>query len=212
MLPTILSKPRLADDVALGARLAKMQERPIGPEDVADVLNTAKVKHVIVGAHATNGYTGRPRATVDVDVIARFPKKAAQAIARAFPHLKMQDTPVVIRFKDQDREAIDVMKPIGSTLWSRLLEHGLQVRVGSTGIRIPVLEGVLASKFAAMVSIHRRPGDKMIDGGDFIRMVEVNTVINLQLLSELGDLVYPGGGKEILKLVADARAGKRIEF
>ena len=28
----------------------------------------------------------------------------------------------------------------------------------------------------------------------------------------LGELVYPGGGEEILKLVADARAGKRLEF
>jgi len=61
MIPTILRKPSFACDVALGARLAKMQCRPIGREDVARVLNAAKVTHAIVGAHATHGYTGRPR-------------------------------------------------------------------------------------------------------------------------------------------------------
>ena len=63
MLQTIIRKPRTAEDIAQGARLAKMQNREIGPVDVARVLDAAKVKYVLVGAHATNGYTGRPRAT-----------------------------------------------------------------------------------------------------------------------------------------------------
>src|SRR5687768_5160766 len=111
MLPTIIRKPDTNEDVALGARLAKMQGRPIGPEDVARVLREAGVEYVLVGAHAANGYTGRPRATLDVDVVVKHPKKAADAIAAAFPHLQAQDTPVVTRFKDQDHEAIDLMKP-----------------------------------------------------------------------------------------------------
>ena len=35
---------------------------------------------------------------------------------------------------------------------------------------------------------------------------------NQKKLTELGELVYAGGGAELLKLVADARAGRRIEF
>ncbi|MGH7179899.1 MAG: hypothetical protein ACREJC_21160 [Tepidisphaeraceae bacterium] len=31
-------------------------------------------------------------------------------------------------------------------------------------------------------------------------------------LTELGELVYSRGGKGLLKLIADARAGKRLEF
>ena len=122
MLQTEIRTPQTANDIALGAQLAKMQNRPIGPADVARVLRDAGVKYVIVGAHAANGYTGRPRATVDVDVIVQHPKKAADAIAAAFPHLTMEDTPVVTRFKDQTLEAIDLMKPASSKLWGALLK------------------------------------------------------------------------------------------
>src|SRR5215218_5554893 len=95
MLQTIVRRPQLAEDIELGSKLAVMQDRPITPEHVARVLNQAKLKYVLVGAHATNGYTGRPRATVDVDLIAQFPKKVAKAISSAFPLLTMEDTPVV---------------------------------------------------------------------------------------------------------------------
>ena len=67
-------------------------------------------------------------------------------------------------------------------------------------------------KFAAMVSVHRAYEDKLIDGRDFIYMVKKNSELDPDTLQRLGELVYSGGGKEILKLVADARAGKRLEF
>src|SRR5437773_11180543 len=94
MSPTVVRQPRTAEDIALGATLAKMQNRPIGPAEVARVLQDAGVKYVIVGGHAANGYTGRPRATVDVDLIAQFPKKAVRAIAAAFPDLVISDTQI----------------------------------------------------------------------------------------------------------------------
>jgi hypothetical protein len=212
MLQTILRQPKTAQDIALGSRLGQMQNRIIGPEAVATVLAKAKAVYVLVEAHATNGYTGRPRATVDVDVVARHPKKAAAAIQSAFPHLTIKDTPVVIRFSDEDHEAIDVMKPVGSLLWRELLKDRVAVRIGNTKIFVPTVEGVLASKFAAMVSIHRRYADKMIDAGDFLRIVEVNPKLNETKLLHLGDLIYSGGGAEMLKLLADARAGRRLEF
>src|SRR5687768_15006683 len=130
MLTNVIRNPKTAEDVALGARLAKMQGRPIGPDDVARVLRAAGVQYVVVGAHAANGYTGRPRATVDVHVVVQNPKEAADAIAAAFPHLTVQDTPVVTRFKDQDHEAVDLMKPAGSPLWLRLLDESRDVRIG----------------------------------------------------------------------------------
>lgn len=190
-----------------------MQKRDIGPADVADVLNRAKVRYVLVGAHATNGYIGRPRHTVDVDVVVEFPKKASRAIAAAFRELRMVDTPVVIRFKlPNGDEAIDLMKPSGSPLWKRLLKIAVTVKVDGVSVRIPPLEGMLAAKFAAMASPHRRPLDKQQDGLDFARMITVNSQIDLALLKELCDLIYHDAGRDVLKLVADVRAGKRLEF
>lgn len=190
-----------------------MDKREIGPAEVAKVLNAAKVKFVLVGAHAANGYLGRPRNTVDVDVIVEHPKKASVAVAQAFPNLTMRDTPVVIRFTRPDgEEAIDLMKPVGSPLWRHLLKTAVTVNVDGVPIRIPPVEGVLAAKLAAMTSPMRRLLDKQQDGLDFARIVSVNEKLDLGVLSKLGELVYPGGGQEILKHIADARAGKRLEF
>lgn len=212
MLQTVIRRPKAAQDIAAGVRLARMHGKDISPAAVARTLRLAKVRYVLVGAHAANGYTGRPRTTIDVDVIVQFPKKAAKAIAAEFPQLQMHDTPVVIRFMDGDVEAIDLMKPAGSALWVRLLKETREVRIDDEKVRIPVLEGVLAAKFAAMASPHRRQGDKLIDGGDFVRILDANADVDLDLLRDLGELVYAGGGKFVLKLVADARAGRRLEF
>jgi hypothetical protein len=212
MLQTILRAPRTAEDIAQGARLAKMQGREIGPSDVAKVLTEAGLKYVIVGAHAANGYNGRPRATVDVDVVVQFPKKAARAIAGAFPKLQMRDTPVVIRFMDGDQEAIDLMKPTGSKLWARLLKDAREVKVDRKLIRIPSVEGVLAAKFASMISPLRRLADRQQDAADFLRIVDANPKIDAKVLQEMGDLVYPDGGTQLVKYVSDARAGRTLEI
>jgi hypothetical protein len=212
MLQTILRPPRTAEDIAQGARLAKMQGREIGPADVARVLREANVKYVIVGAHAANGYNGRPRATVDVDAVVQFPKKAAKAIAAAFPKLQMRDTPVVTRFMDGDQEAIDLMKPSSCKLWGRLLKDAREMRTQQGLIRIPTLEGVLAAKFVLMISPLRRLPDRKQDAVDFLRIVEVNKHIDQTALKDLGNLVFEDGGNRLVKLVSDARAGKPLEI
>lgn len=193
--------------------MARMYKRDISPKDVAAVLNAAKVKYVLVGAHAANGYTSAPRNTIDVDILARYPKQACSVLAKAFPHLTPYDTPVVVRFKRADGDvAIDVMKPGSPPLWRELIKIAKAVRIDGELIPIPPVEGVLAAKLAAMTSPARLIEKKMFDGGDFIAIVRANPEINLKLLERLGDLVYTGGGKEILKLFADAKAGKRLEF
>jgi hypothetical protein len=212
MLQTIVRPPQIVQDIALGVKLAQMHNRPIGPAEVARVLREAGVKYVIVGAHAVNGYNGRPRTTVDVDVIVLHPKKAARAMAAAFPKLTMQDTPVVIRFRDELSEAVDLLKPGGSPLWRRLLKDARQILVGGAPLLVPPMEGVLAAKFSSMCSPLRRVLDRQQDAVDFGRIVEANQQINLEYLNDLGNLVCADGGKDLLKLVADARAGRRLNI
>src|SRR5688572_13950558 len=134
--PTIVRKPQMAEDIALGVQLARMYDRLISPSGVARVMQLASVEFVIVGAHAINGYTGRPRATVDVDVVAERPEKASRAIASAYPRLVRQAMRGVIRFRDEDHEAIDVIRPTTSALWRRLIHDAIEVRVSGTTLRI----------------------------------------------------------------------------
>jgi hypothetical protein len=65
-------------------------------------------------------------------------------------------------------------------------------------------------KFCPMISLTRAAEDKHQDAHDFILMVKKNAEIDLEKLRELGDLVYPGGGKEIIELVRKVRAGEKL--
>jgi len=77
---------------------------------------------------------------------------------------------------------------------------------------IPTVEMALALKFALMGSQNRPEYKRHLDASDFIRMVDVNKSIDLVKLRELGELVYPGGGKELTEKIGQVRAGKKIQL
>jgi hypothetical protein len=202
----------LAEELRLSERLSRMQGQEIGPSDVIRVLQSAGVEHVLVGAHAISALAGDPRATMDVEVIAEHPERARDALAAAYPDLRVEEHPVAIRFKRENREAIDIIRPSSSPVFRAALQHTRRVPMADVQAVVPTLEMALALKFAAMVSIGRQVKDRYQDAHDFIALVERAGSAEDQTLSRLGELVYPGGGQEILKLVADARAGRRLEF
>ncbi len=187
---------------------------PIAPLQVIAVLNRTKVSFVLVGAYAIGGWTRTPRATQDVDVVvaAKHHKKATAALLEAFPHLVADDNEVVTRLRDRTTQevAIDLMKPNG--VYRAAFKHTTEVELKGHKYRIPSLEMALAMKFAPMVSLMRVDEKKLIDASDFIKMVKANPDIDLELLAELGELVYSGGGKEIAELVRKVRAGERLQI
>ena len=65
-----------------------------------------------------------------------------------------------------------------------------------------------------MVSPNRKYSKKLLDGGDFADIVETNLAAIDQIgkLLKLAELVYKGGGKEILELIKDVEAGRPIRF
>jgi hypothetical protein len=210
--PTIIQSRPSADDLALGERLSVMQGRILTPSAVAKPLDDAGLKFVLVGGHAVNAWTGRARATVDIDIIAEKPTRSRDALKRAFPELTVEEHPVVIRFKDEKLEAIDIIRPESSPLFQRVLKLTRAVQLGDVQVHIPQQEAILALKFAAMAMPTRQLEDRHIDARDFIMVAKLIAAPDEALLNELGELAYTGGGKELLKLVADARAGRRIEL
>jgi hypothetical protein len=184
----------------------------VTPEAVIAILHEAGVRCVLMGTHGLGGWRSEPRATQDVDVLVRRKdiRKTVRALGRAYPALRIEDTPVVTRFIDpvNSKPVIDVMKPT-QAVYQIVFRHAL--RVGDTHF-IPELEMALAAKFAAMVSPNRLPDKKLIDAGDFVNVVRHNrSHINLSKLKRLGDKVYPDGGTEILRLVEDIDAGRTIQ-
>ena len=182
------------------------------PADVIRVLNRARIPFVLVGAHGVFGWMQEGRTTKDVDVVvaARYHKKAVRVLLEEFPHLEEVESEVVSRLKNRDTQqvAVDVMKP--RELYRAAFKNTHEVHTGRLSYRVPSLEMALAMKFAPMISPNRDDAKKLIDAHDFIMIVRVNQEIDLETLSELGDLVYPGGGKELLDLVSRVRAGETL--
>jgi hypothetical protein len=185
----------------------------ITPLEVIRVLNAAKVRFMLLGAHGLAGWMGKPRATEDVDVLVgtRGHKKAVRALLTAFPHLQADDHEVVTRLRDSETGAvvIDVMKT-NQPLYRDALKHTHTVESSGQRYQIPSLELALTTKFAAMISLTRADRDKFQDARDFMYIIDTNPDIDLEKLHALGQLVYNGGGDEIVENVRKVRAGEKL--
>jgi hypothetical protein len=185
----------------------------IKPMDVIRVLNAAKVRFMLLGAHGIGGWIGKPRATEDVDVLVgtRGHKKAVRALLAAFPHLQAEDHPVVTRLRDPETGTIviAVMKA-NQPLYHDALKYTHTVESEGQQYKIPSLELALATKFAAMISLSRAKKDKLQDTRDFMYIVDENPSIDLEKLHALGQLVYNGGGDEIVEKVRQVRVGEDL--
>ena len=111
--------------LAKSAILSRYQIPHVIPlEDVIRVLNAAKVRFVLVGAHGLAGWRNKPRATEDVDVVVaqNHLKKAVKALETAFPNLEPVDLQVVIRMRDRESPhlLVDGMKPVQQPVFETL--------------------------------------------------------------------------------------------
>jgi hypothetical protein len=94
------------------------------------------------------------------------------------------------------------------------LRTGIWVEERGQRFRVPTLEAALANKYGAMRTLGRDAGKRGQDAVDFYNMVkhsldEGRQPIDLAMLEKLGEMVWPGGGgKEILRLVEEVKAGK----
>ncbi len=192
-----------------------MEKRFLSPLDVIRVLNREKISFVLVGAYGLSGWREQARATEDVDVVvaARQVAKAVRVLTKAFPFLESHDAQVVVRLRDKDTKqvAIDVMKPLQPP-YHVIFKHTKKVMMAKEEYRIPNLEMALTCKFAPMISLMRADEKKLQDAADFVDMVKKNADIDLDVLNELGELVYNGGGKEIVELVRKVRAGEMLRL
>ncbi len=160
-------------------------------------------------------HTGSPRATVDVAVIVAQADigKAAKALQNAFPDLKVSDLGSNIRFASSgpgvERERIDVVKADNPFFREILSAYSIAVQAGDLEFVVPTAEAAIALKFAAAISPNRGGEEKPQDGADLVQLVRRQRGLDASVLQELGDLVYPGGGAELLSVVKTIRQGRR---
>lgn len=185
----------------------------VNPKDVIERLNQAGVKFVLMGTHGIGGWRDEPRATQDVDILVqkRHHRKAVNALRQAYPELTVQDQVAVTRFIDPatGKGVIDLLRPL-EPVYQIVFKNTISIEDTHS---IPDLEMALVSKFAAMISPNRPEDKKYIDAGDIINMVGCNREdIDTEKLRRLGEAVYLGGGAEVVKLVEDIKAGRRLHL
>jgi hypothetical protein len=187
-------------------------------DQVLQALTVKKIPFVLTGAHGISGWTGRPRATHDIDILVKGGKnfaRAVKAIQSLYPQLEARRFfGVTGFFPPGDKQSVldvtyphraDNIETLRSAVWTE--EHGHRYRV-------PSLEAALANKYGAMLTPTRDYIKRGQDAVDFAAMVkhsldEGREAIDLARLKKLGEMVWPGGGgEEILRLVEEAKAGK----
>jgi hypothetical protein len=203
-------------------RLYRKNSMDVQPDQVAQALINAKIETwVLMGLHGYVGYMNDPRATQDVDVMVPYALKdqAAEAISRRWPALQQHELEMVIRFSDpgeldqqgKPKPVVDLMLP-----WSKFQEIILAEHIvvdPQTGHHLPTLEAALVSKYAAMVSSYRARARKSYDAGDFRVIVLCNRDrIDVQVLRELADAIWEGGGDEIETFLDVAIRGEQFEL
>lgn len=205
---------RVSSELTLWFRRAREpQVLKVTVEGVLATLHKAQINPVLMGAHGLNVYRSETRATQDVDVliIKKDVRKAVKVLEREYPYLVLADNSAVTRLFDPvtQKPVIDVMKPSSDGM-RVVFRHS--IRIGETH-RIPDLEMAIVCKFWAMTSPNRRQAKQQVDLGDFIDIVETNRdALDLVKLKRIADVTNPRRGNEILRIVEDIDAGRRVRL
>jgi hypothetical protein len=212
----------VAECAALSEQYRQMwHRRAAGMVDLNAILQTLRAKKipfVLTGAHGISGWTGRPRATRDVDILVKAGRnyaRAVKALRDLYPNLETHQFAGVTGFflPGEKQSLIDVTYPHRPDI-QETLETAIWVEEAGQRYRVPALEAALANKYGAMLTPNRDPGKRGIDAVDFFYMVrhaadEGREPIDLEKLRDLGEKVWPGGGgAEIVRLVEEAKAGR----
>jgi hypothetical protein len=195
-----------------------MEKGIVDLDRILAALIAKRVPFVLTGAHGISGWTGRPRATHDVDILVKGGRnfvRAVHVIRELYPNLEERRFAGVTGFfaVGERESVIDVTYPHRPDN-DETLRTAIWVEERNLRFRIPSLEAALANKYGAMLTPTRDSIKRGQDGVDFAGMVkhsmdEGRQPIDLARLEALGEMVWPGGGgKEILRLVDEVKAGK----
>ncbi len=201
------------------------QRRTSGMVDLTSIiraLQAQKVPFVLTGAHGISAWTGRPRATYDVDILVKGGRnyaRAVKALRALYPNLEVREVVGVTGFfvPGEKMSRIDVTYPHREDI-AETLRTAIWVQDRGLRYRVPTLEAALANKYGAMLTPTRDLGKRLMDIADFTWMVkhsadEGRQPIDLEQLAALGEKVWPGGGgPEILRLVEEVLTGQVLDL
>lgn len=197
---------------------SQQTEDVVNPLEVAAIFEDQKFSYVLIGGHMLSFYTGIARATVDVDFIignADF-ARASKAINKSYQQFKETDRVYHVTYDTKknvvDPERIDLIKDVFPLFREVVKLYSVTLREGKSTVKIPTIEAAIALKFAASISPNRGDENKPIDNADLLRLIKSTAKFDEKALLALGELVYTGGGKELVSVVNDMKSGKSVSL
>lgn len=191
----------------------------VNPLEVAAIFEKEKVSYVLIGGHMLSYYTGTARATVDVDFIIGGSDflRASKVIKKNYEQFKQNDRVYHVTYdskkqNQKDAERIDLVKDGFPLFRAVVRQFCITLKASKHSVKIPTIEAAIALKFAASISPNRGDEDKPIDHADLLKLIRSTPSFDDNALSTLGDLIYKGGGKELVSSVKDVRSGKTLSL
>jgi len=191
----------------------------VNPLEVAALFESQKVSYVLIGGHMLSYYTGTARATVDVDFIISGTdfERASQAINEAYAQFQPHNRVYHVTYDTKkphvkDPERIDLVKDGFPLFKSVVKKYCVTLRSKKQVVKIPTIEAAIALKFAALISPHRGDENKPVDHADLLKLIRTQPKLDKKTLLVLGELIYLGGGKELVAMIDDIRHGKAISL
>ncbi len=208
------------DNLKKSFELSSQQvEDAVNPLEVAALFESQNVSYVLIGGHMLSYYTGTARATVDVDFIISGTdfERASQAIRKAYVQFKPHNRVYHVTYDTKnphvkDPERIDLVRDGFPLFNSVVKKYCVTIRSKEQVVKIPTIEAAIALKFAALISPHRGDENKPVDQTDLLKLIRAKPKLDKKTLLALGELIYLGGGKELVATVNDVRHGKLISL
>ena len=181
--------------------------------DVIRVLNEARVCFVLMGTHGLATWHGKldPTKSVEIVVPSRQLKVVGEVLTTAFEGFEAVGLPIwiCVRKRRTHEELVRISKPMLQP-YREIFNHTRRIRIENERVRIPSLEMTVAMIFESMVSIHRKDDDKRPATDDFQSVIRQNPDLNEDKLAALASLIYPKGGRGVLRYVRQSRAGETL--
>ncbi|MFK8067340.1 MAG: hypothetical protein AB8D52_03765 [Gammaproteobacteria bacterium] len=208
------------DNLQKSYELSSQQiEDAVNPLEVAALFEKERVSYVLIGGHMLSYYTGTARATVDVNFIiggVDF-SRAAEVIEKAYTQFQHHDRVYHVTYdskksNQKDPERIDLVKDDFPLFREVVQKYCHTLRASKHTVNVPTIEAAITLKFAASISPNRGDENKPVDNADLLRLVRSRSELDISALTKLRDLVYRGGGKELVAIVEDIRSGKPVSL
>jgi hypothetical protein len=177
-------------------------------------LDSAGASHVLIGGLVA-GYYGKPRATVDVDML--IPKRTAakveaELVSRGYAVEKSTDMLRVCRQRSKAPVA-DLLFRESHPLLKAAYAHSIRAVILRHEVHVVTRGAFVALKFHAAISPQRDYGDKLQDVADIARVLSKGFAPEDEALAiRIAEKAYTGAGSELERLLDDLRHRRPVRI